>query len=188
MISGKTAVFNSPRLRRFDGSFPVPAIGPQKWIGSSIRSSCVSLTAKNRAHFSARYAFAQYDICPSAIARQRRNRLQDRQSASKQEDFMADSFKIDFQAHGKVETGDLIVFVGGSQALAWRRQAARREGGRSHRQGCGGREFQGQGEIGHVHRRFRGLSVDQVDRGRNRRRKDRKAWISSSSAAWSPAS
>jgi leucyl aminopeptidase len=25
---------------------------------------------------------------------------------------MADSFKIDFQAHGKVETGDLIVFVG----------------------------------------------------------------------------
>jgi leucyl aminopeptidase len=28
------------------------------------------------------------------------------------EDFMADSFKIDFQAHGKVESGDLIVFVG----------------------------------------------------------------------------
>ncbi len=28
------------------------------------------------------------------------------------EDFMADSFKIDFQPHGKVETGDLIVFVG----------------------------------------------------------------------------
>src|SRR5690349_13364637 len=28
------------------------------------------------------------------------------------EDFMADSFTIDFQAHGKVETGDLVVFVG----------------------------------------------------------------------------
>src|SRR3712207_5138093 len=31
---------------------------------------------------------------------------------SRTEDFMADSFKIDFQAHGKTETGDLIVFVG----------------------------------------------------------------------------
>jgi leucyl aminopeptidase len=31
---------------------------------------------------------------------------------SKEEGFMADSFKIDFQAHGKAETGDLIVFVG----------------------------------------------------------------------------
>src|SRR5690349_10815316 len=31
---------------------------------------------------------------------------------SEQEGFMADSFKIDFQPHGKVESGDLIVFVG----------------------------------------------------------------------------
>ena len=31
---------------------------------------------------------------------------------SQQEGFMADSFKIDFQPHGEVESGDLIVFVG----------------------------------------------------------------------------
>ena len=94
MISGKTAVFNSPRLRRFDGGFPVPAsVGPKSglhfWDPSDASSLiCVSLTAKNRAHFSARYAFAQYDICPShRAACLRRSRPEDRQSASKQRGF-----------------------------------------------------------------------------------------------------
>ena len=60
---------------------------------------------------------------------------------------MADSFKVEFQgASESCRGGDLVVFVGEdlkpTPAVA---QAARREGGRAHRQGGGGRKIQGQG-------------------------------------------
>ena len=98
---------------------------------------------------------------------------------------MADSFKIDFQAHGKVEAGDLVVFVGedlkptpavakqlGAKAVDLIAKAAAAE------------NFKGKAKSAMSIVRPAGLSGRPADRGRHRRRKGPgKHRISPSSAA-----